>query len=168
MYYLVLFFLYSIIGWIFETLLALITNVDYNSGIMYGPWTPVYGISILIMILIWRKRLQNIQHNKILKSVLFFFISALVLSILELVSGLVIEFFTGIVYWDYSKTFPFHIGKFISLEVGMIWGLLSLITIWLINPKIERIVPKIPKFIIYIFYSIFSIDLIVTILTKFI
>lgn len=167
MYYLVMFFLYSIIGWIFETTIAFFTNAHFNSGIMYGPWTPVYGISVIVMVLIWRKLLIKIQHYKVLKSIIFFIITMVVLSLLELTAGLLIEKLTGQIYWNYSKTFPLHIGKYISVEVGIFWGILSLITIWLINPKIEKIFKKIPRFVIYLFYLIFIIDLTVTIFTKF-
>lgn len=168
MYYLFIFAFYSIIGWIFETLIALIANIDFNSGIMHGPWTPVYGLSAIIMIIIWRKWLYNIKNKKILKSFIFFLATMFVLSILELVAGLLIQLLMGTTYWDYSKVFPLHIGKFISVEVGILWGILSLLTIWFINPKIEKLIVKIPKVIIYIFYGIFLLDLIITILTKFV
>lgn len=167
-YYLFIFIIYSIIGWIFETSIAYITNIDFNSGIMFGPWTPVYGFSVILMIIIWRKWLYKFQHNKIKKSIIFFFITIIILSLLELLGGVLIEVLTGKVYWDYSKTFYLHIGKYISVEVSLIWGILSLITIWLVNPKIEKIIKKIPKIIFYIFYIAFIIDLLMTIITKFV
>ena len=55
MYYIHNFVFYSIMGYIFETLTALIFNINSESGFMYGPYTIVYGISITLIFLLYKK-----------------------------------------------------------------------------------------------------------------
>ena len=47
MYYINNFFMYSILGHIFESIIYLFCEGE--SGILYGPWTPVYGIGVVII-----------------------------------------------------------------------------------------------------------------------
>lgn len=44
MYYINCFFLYSFLGFIIENIVHLINKDDSGSGILYGPWTPIYGV----------------------------------------------------------------------------------------------------------------------------
>ena len=43
MYYINLFFIYSLLGFLFENFLNIITNATFNSGVLYVPWTFIYG-----------------------------------------------------------------------------------------------------------------------------
>ena len=54
MYYLNLFFVYSILGFLFESTVVRLLSSDYQSGFVYGFWTPVYGIGVVIIILIYK------------------------------------------------------------------------------------------------------------------
>ena len=47
MYYLKIFLLYSLIGFIYESTLYKITKMNKHSGIFYGPITAVYGVGIV-------------------------------------------------------------------------------------------------------------------------
>lgn len=47
------FITYSTIGWLFETIYCFLTSgVLTNRGFLFGPICPIYGLSILIMIII--------------------------------------------------------------------------------------------------------------------
>ena len=54
MFYINCFLLYSILGYLLETLAAFITKSNFKSGILFGPWTPVYGLGAVLIILISR------------------------------------------------------------------------------------------------------------------
>ena len=47
MYYIKVFLLYSLLGFIMESTLYKVKSVNKHSGIFYGPMTAVYGIGIL-------------------------------------------------------------------------------------------------------------------------
>lgn len=157
-FYLNLFFIYAIFGYFFETFAMFIQNKNYNSSVLYGPWTIVYGISILIMILVYillRKKRMNPFKEKIV----YFFTITIVLTLLEGLSGYIIEFTQHKIYWNYDDLY-FHIGHYMALEISLIWGIMSLISIYIILPKIKRFVNKIPKIITNIILALFIIDII--------
>ena len=51
MYYTNYFFICSILGFLLETCFYTLFKWDGGSGILYGPWTPVYGIGAIIIII---------------------------------------------------------------------------------------------------------------------
>ena len=114
MYYINYFFVFSFIGHILENFVY--QNKD--SGILYGIWTPIYGIGILIIFLIYNI-LNKFKLNKYLKPILLFLSCGLVLSIIEGISGYLIESIFHTIFWDYSK-FNFNIGKYMALEIALI------------------------------------------------
>lgn len=156
-YYLNIFFIFSIIGHIIENLIY--KHVD--SGILYGFWTPIYGIGVLLILLI-NHLLKKFNINKYIYPIILFIISAIFLSTLEYISGTIIENLYGRIFWDYSYQ-KFHIGKYTSLTMCLIWGLSSILIIYILKPILDKIIKKIPKFITYILVFLFIIDVIVTI-----
>lgn len=158
MYYLNYFFLYSIIGHIIETILG------YNSGILYGYWTPVYGIGVVIILFLFNKfKEKNLSNLKI--AFLLFIFSFLFLTIIEWIGGILIEKIFNKVFWNYSKL-SLNIGKYIAIEISLIWSIGSLIITFVLKKYTDIIINKIPKFITLILSILFIIDLICTILFK--
>ena len=86
---------------------------------------------------------------------------AIILTVVELVAGLLIERIFKVVFWDYSK-FKFHIGKYIALEVTLVWIIGTFLAIYLINPIIDSFVYYIPSIVTYFFIILFIIDFFVT------
>lgn len=164
MYYINNFFLFSIFGFIMETIINLCLGNKLNSGFLYGPYTPVYGIGIIIIILI-NKWLGKKKLTKLKKLTITFFINTILLTIIELTGGYLIKYIFHKSLWNYSKL-PLHIGKYISIEISIIWGLLSLVYIYWIKNISDKIIHKIPKWITYLSSTIFIIDLIYTMITK--
>lgn len=161
-YYLNIFLIYGIIGFIFETILKLF-NPSMNNGSMYGPWIPIYGLGACIIIAIMRLVFNRFKLKRIEKIICVFLISMISLTVLELIGGYLIEFLTGKVFWDYSKM-KFNLGHYISLEISLVWGIASLILIYLINPILNKLIKKIPSIVTYSVSIIFIIDLIINIL----
>ena len=86
-------------------------------------------------------------------------IGAVSLSFLEYVGGIIIETLFHIVFWNYSSM-RFNIGKYTSLEMAFIWGITSVILIYLIKPLVDKFIKKIPKLITWILLILLSVDLI--------
>ncbi len=166
MYYLTIFFFYSILGYIMETSLSFLMDDGFTSGILYGPWTPLYGLGALIIIFLSEKLFKNLHMNKIVETIIIFFIVTSILTLLEYISGNLIEKLLNMVYWDYSDL-PLHFGKYICLPISLIWGILSIIFIYIINPLCKNIIKKIPNFITIIIFICFIADIILSIIVKF-
>lgn len=164
-YYINSFLIYSMIGFLIETCLKFFFFKGMNNGILYGPWIPVYGFGCVLIILIMRFVFNRIQVSRILKIFLVFFFSTIILTIAELLGGLLIEAIFHKVFWDYSDM-KFHIGHYISLEMGLLWGVMSLVVIYIIKPLVDRMIKKIPSIITYLVFLTFLMDLIFTFLLK--
>lgn len=161
-YYINVFFIYSIIGYIFESILKLFIPNMHN-GILFGPWVPVYGIGCSLIIIIMRFVFNRIKVNRFFKIFLVFIISMITLTLLEFIGGNLIELMTNKVYWDYSNLL-FNFGHYIALEISLVWGIMSLIIIYVIKPKIDLIIRRIPSYITYVTLTIFIIDVIMTVI----
>ena len=157
MYYFNIFFLFSILGHFIEN----IFYTSKDSGILFGWWTPIYGIGVVTIILVYNLLLKKITINKYIKFFLVFTINAILLSILELLGGILIEKLLHVTFWDYSKE-SFSIFRYTSLKMALIWGLSGVLVTFILKPIIDKIVKCIPRFITYILITLFSIDCILT------
>lgn len=158
LYYLNMFFIFSILGHILENFIY----VHVDSGILYGFWTPIYGIGVLLILLI-NYILKKFKINKYIHPLLLFIFSSVTLSTLEYMGGTIIESLFGRIFWDYSSE-KFHIGRYTSLKMCLLWGIGSILTIYVLIPILNKVIKKIPKLITYILVFLFAIDLIITLI----
>lgn len=161
MYYLNYFFLFSIIGHFVETHVYL----DYESGILFGCWTPIYGFGTIIILSIYNFINKKWSLNKVTKFFIVFFIGFILLSILEIIGGYLIEWIFHVTFWDYSHL-KFPITKYTSLEMSFVWGMCSILVIYFLKPVFDKLIKYIPKFITYIFIILFIIDCLYTLNLK--
>ena len=157
-----LFLTFSILGNIFERVVMYFIDKTYVSGFMNTIFTPIYGIAIILIIFIHNK--INIK-NKVIKLLTEFIIFSIILSIIEGLGGILIELIFNKIYWNYDS-YKFNIGKYMSLETSLIWGIISLITLYLIYPLYKKIEDKIPKLLTISLSIIFIINLIYIIIVK--
>ena len=131
---------------------------------MYGPWTPVYGFGIIVIILI-HKYLNKTKLTGIKKVISLFLLSMILLTFIEFIGGILIEYLFHKELWSYTNL-KFHIGKYIALEISLIWGLCSIFYIYLIKPLTDKIIKRIPYYITICISVFFIIDLFVTVINK--
>ena len=124
---------------------------------------PIYRIGVVIILLI-NNLISKIKTNKIIRILILFIMSAILLSIIEAIGGYLIEWIFNYSFWDYSD-YKFNIGKYTALEMGIIWGLCSII-VHFIKPFFDKIISKIPKYFTYILIILFILDLFFTIIIK--
>ena len=161
-YYIIYFFIYAIIGWAMEVTYNGIRQGKYiNCGILNGPWCPIYGfaaISILFML----------GKVNTYSKLFLFFASMLVASVIELVTGFILEKVFHKKWWDYTDK-NLNIGGYICAEYSLIWGALCFILYEAIHPMIVKFVSafsvKILIIVNIIIAIIFLIDLIATVNT---
>lgn len=161
MYYVNCFFVYSVLGYFFETIISKITGNRFESGIMYGPITPIYGIGVVIILIVSKYLFINLHMPRWFETLVVFFSLIIILTLMEFIGGILIEKLFGIVFWDYSHL-KWNIGKYISLEISLVWGFLSIFLIYVIKPLLDKFVVKIPSFISYSLIIIFIVDMIFT------
>ena len=165
MFYINCFLLYSILGYLLETLAAFITKSNFKSGILFGPWTPVYGLGAVLIILISRYFFVNLHMPRWKETIIVFIVITFVLTLIEWIGGIGIEFLFKKVFWDYSSD-PTSIGHYISLRMSLIWGIGSIIFIYVIYPFLKNFIKHIPLYVTVPFALLFLFDVVYTIVTK--
>ena len=161
-YYVNTFFLFSILGHFIESTL----NPNYTSGILAGYWTPVYGFGVVIILIISKILKKYIRSSKWLYAFLLFISCGIVLSITEIIGGYLIEIIFNRVFWNY-QSHKFNIGLYTSLEMALLWGISSLVIIYLIKPILDKFILKIPKSISIILVILFIVDILYKVSTLF-
>lgn len=131
-------------------------NQKYNSSLLKGPWTIIYGLATLIIFWIGDKT-AKINLKKWQQVIIFLISAFLILSIVEMLAGILIEKVLGIVYWDYSDL-PLHIGKYSCVLVSLIWTAYAGILNYFIYPWVKKIIPKIPNVVTFILIALFLVD----------
>ena len=130
---LVYFIIYSFIGYIVETLFALINYNVFESrkSFLYGPFCGIYGLGAVVLILSLR------YFNK--NNYTLFFGGCLVGSIVEYIISLLGEILFDARWWDYSDRF-LNINGRICLLYALFWGILSLLLMKVINPRVDKFI----------------------------
>ena len=136
-YYVLLFFLLSFIGWLWEVALFLVTEHAFiNRGVYRGPYLPIYGIGGLLLCLLLRSLRQ--------KPLWVFGISLCSCSVLEYLTSFFLERRWGIRWWDYSGHF-LNINGRICLLGAVFFGLGGTALVCLFLPFFEKLYWKISK-----------------------
>lgn len=154
------FIIYSILGWCCEVAFAAIVDGKFvNRGFLFGPYCPIYGFGVSFVLLC----LNPIKDNFIV----LFFCSVILTSLLEFITGYVLEKLFHQRWWDYSKE-RFNIKGYVCLKFSIMWGLACLIVVDIVHPVFERLVSHIPMnvgiIILIIFGMIYISDFITTII----
>ncbi len=146
-----LFIIGSILGYIFEMIVVLFQKGYFESrqGLIYGPFTPVYGIGAIIYYLI----LNSIKQDNKIK---IFFITAILGGITEYICSLVQEKVFGTISWDYSYLI-FDINGRTSLLHCSYWGIAGILYVTYIEPFLEKLKYKIDKKSLKIVSIIFAV-----------
>lgn len=143
LFYFLLFFIYSVIGWFVEVTYVYIgTKKFINRGFLIGPYIPIYGYSALIMALY----LTQYKDNPLTVFLLAIFICIFI----EYMISFNMEKLFNARWWDYSNS-KFNINGRVCLKNGLGFGFLSLLLIYLINPWLVNLLGKLnPKLLIII------------------
>ena len=159
------FLFFAILGFIYENILQLILTGDFTSNPFYGPWMPIYGFGVIIMIFLTRLIFNNLKIKRWQKIIILFISVTVILTIIELVGGYLTEFIFHKSFWNYTDM-KYNFGKYISLEVSLVWGTACLIFLYVVKPLTDKFIKKIPKFISIILLILIIIDFIFSFFLK--
>lgn len=149
-----IFFIYSFIGWITETIYVSIRQKKVaNRGFLIGPYCPIYGISATTMLLTLSK-----YKNDVL---ILFIMGVVIASFLEYLTSLVLEKIFRVRWWDYSNRI-LNIDGRVCLLNSILFGFCCVLLLTYLNPFIESVIYHIPlnvkNITALILFILFSID----------
>lgn len=147
------FFVYAFLGWCTEVSFAALTSGRFvNRGFLNGPVCPIYGVGVVIVLFF----LEPLRKN----TVLLFVGSVLLTSLLEWLTGFVLEKIFHQRWWDYSNE-PFNLGGYICLRFSIAWGLACLIVVDIIHPSILWLIHLVPHTLGIVLLALFSAGMLV-------
>lgn len=124
--------IYAFLGWCAEVIFHIVTTGKFvNRGFLNGPVTPIYGFGMIILIFV----LGPLSDHFILLFIGSFFLT----SLLEFITGYVLEKLFDTKWWDYSKV-PFNIKGYVCLSFSLVWGLAAVFMVRIFHPSIYKFV----------------------------
>lgn len=152
--WLIFFFIYCFLGWCVEsTIVSVKQKKLVNRGFVRGPVLPIYGCGAM-MILVCT---LPFRHNVLL----VYLLGMLGATILEYITGCLMEAILKVRYWDYSKQFM-NLNGHICLKCSLFWGVLSVVLMFIVHKPIEWVVlhmnPVISIILLSVISAVFLVD----------
>lgn len=133
------FFFYAFAGWVLEVVFAAFTNKKLaNRGFLNGPFCPVYGCGMVFLLVFFGGLLHNL---------FFLFLGSLVVtSLLELLTGKLLEKLYGRKWWDYSD-YKYNYGGYVCLRFSLIWAAGAVVLMRWVNPFVTSVIRLVPALV---------------------
>ena len=159
-YWIAYFIIYSFLGWVVEVLHAYKKRGEWvNRGFIKAPFCPIYGFGAILLLVV----LSPIRENWIS----LFFGTVLLITLLEFITGLILETLFGAKWWDYHEE-KCHIQGYVCPKYSLLFGVLALGTIKIIHPVVETAIEGVSPIYLetagLIFLTYLAVDFIQTVL----
>lgn len=135
----ILFVAGAFLGDIIETVFCRITAGVWmsRSSLVWGPFSIVWGLAIAIATtLLYNSRSKPDRS--------LFFVGVFLGGAYEYLCSVFTELVFGTVFWDYSEL-PFNLGGRINLLYCFFWGIVAVVWMKAVYPKLSLLIEQIPK-----------------------
>lgn len=151
-----IFFVFSFVGWSWEVCLHLVKDgVFVNRGVMHGPWLPVYGSGVS-MIVVLLARWRGTPYKEA-------FFTLLLCGFLEYMTSYYLEVTKGMRWWDYTGYILNLNGRICAegLIVFVVGGMAAVyVLVPLIDTTLSRINTKTLSMICMVLVVSFAADMV--------
>ena len=144
------FIVYSILGYVIETLYGLLTKgvIESRQSMLYGPFCCIYGLGAICLLCIPKSAKKN--------NWTLFIAGFIIGSVVEYIVSWVGEVIFNIKWWDYSN-FPLNINGRVCVYFSIFWGILTICLNKVINPTVDKVLGKVPIKILHVLTVIIMI-----------
>ena len=155
-----LYMIYSFIGWCGEVVVAAVKRHRFvNRGAVSGPFCPIYGLGAAVVAVFF----PELKGNP-----LFLFLGGMLFyTFVEYVTGRIMEMSLHKKWWDYSDQ-KFNLGGYVCLKTSVLWGICTVLMIYVLNPVFTGLVGLIPKLwgeiILWVLFGLLIVDFIGTVI----
>ena len=164
--YFLIMYVFSFLGWLFEVIQSFIFyNSFSNRGFLSSPICPIYGLTIMFIYFCVGTPFNPKGLIKGINSlpcvfIIYFLISFIMPTIMELLIGLSFEEMFNVRLWDYSYL-PYNNAGYISLIISLGWAVLITLVMTYIFPFVQKKINLIPyKYSVIISIILFFLILI--------
>lgn len=156
----IFFLIGCLIGTYYEEILWFVKYGESTNrqGLLYGPFSPIYGIGVSIFVICLGK---HNEKRSLWKTLLY---ASLIGGITEFMTSWIADVFFNVEFWDYNGYFLNICGRTtIPFMIG--WGIGGTILMKVIYPFISKLIEKIPYryahpvYIVVLVFIIFDIIL---------
>lgn len=135
-----LFFLYSFLGWILETVTATLRQRKFsNRGLVNGPFCVMYGITAVLI---------SVGLQELTGFWLFLF-SMVYATVIEWIGGHLIEKAFKERWWDYSNV-KWNLDGYICFPASFLWGILGFVSVTWGNALTWKLLSFLPTLLMHI------------------
>lgn len=149
-----LFFIFSFIGYLWEILLFLFKKGKFvNRGFLKGPWLPIYGYGMILILILLSKFIA--------KPFLLFLLIILLCGVVEYTTSFLLETLFNKKWWDYSECFLNINGRvcFVGL---MFFGIGGIFCVYYITPfllvKLSNLNYSFKTILVFLLISVYIVD----------
>lgn len=148
--YVLLYFLISFLGWLWETLyMAIAFGGFYDRGFLSLPFCPIYATCIFAVYFLLgtpqegKGILKNVRKTP--RRILFYaFFSFLLPTAAELAFGAFFDRILGVPLWTY-RHYPYNFYGYICLPVSLSWPIMLLTFMHFIFPSLKKLTFALPQ-----------------------
>ena len=137
------FFLYSVLGWLYEVFLEVVVYRwgFTNRGVLFGPYCPVYGVGALVFLLCFSRLMEKREPAWLrwVKPVLIFLGCMAVATAIELATSYILEAITGAWPWQTYRDYAINFEGRIALSPSVRFGLGGLLFLYVLQPLFRHL-----------------------------
>ncbi|MGL5434852.1 MAG: putative ABC transporter permease [Lachnospiraceae bacterium] len=142
------FYIYCFFGWIFESTYVSLKKRKYiNRGFLRLPLLPLYGTGAVMML--WLS--LPVQDNLFL----LYCSGVMGATVLEYITGYVMERLFKVRYWDYSNV-RWNLHGYVCLSSSLAWGFLTILMTRVLHQPVERFVLNMPAVVEFSLIGVIS------------
>ena len=161
--YVLMFFIFSAIGWTIESIYCSLGNKKLiTRGFLYGPVCPIYGTGALVFEVLLTPLSEPIGKRWWLVVI----VGMILADIVEYLTSYIMEKLFNARWWDYSENFLNLHGR-ICFKHTCYWGLFSFIFVYAVSPAYKYVIGFVPQHIrniaVGVIIAVFLIDLVFTV-----
>lgn len=121
-----LFFIFSFIGYLWETFLFLLKKRKFvNRGFLKGPWLPIYGYGMILILILLSKFIKT--------PFLLFMLIILLCGLVEYITSFLLETLFNKKWWDYSNCF-LNINGRVCFAGLLFFGIGGIFCVYFVTP----------------------------------
>ncbi len=157
------FFVYSFLGWLWETAYVSVKKKKFvNRGFINGPLCTIYGMGAVSIYLILKPFGRNL--------IVLYIGGVVVATILEYITGWLMEEIFHTRWWDYSYR-KYNFQGYISLGTSLGWGVFTVLLFKVLQPAVSWFTDlypqKIGKIALIVIMILYALDFITSALAAF-
>ncbi len=143
--YVVFFWIYAVIGWLYEVVLeTFIYRWGFsNRGVLFGPWLPVYGFGATVFLLLWYRLIKGKPlTRKLLLLPVIFLLTMATATLIELITSYLCEWIIGSWPWQTYADYEINFQARIALSPSIRFGIGGVVFLYVIQPLLDRLTAR--------------------------